>query len=203
MPSIVRNRFLSVLAGLLLVPSAVLAAERWTIGLTLNGVPIEALAVAGAAADSPTVLLVGGLQGNDQTSDAVEREARAFEARSQAQRRFRLLAIPIANPDAQPLQFPPTGAAYRERPESHVLWRWIGTHAPDLALIVGTDSGLAEALSQNVVADVGRIPSRRVEPGAAMLDALTANTESCLSSFSLAHLGHSSFVDSRTSNSKW
>ncbi len=33
--------------------------------------------------------------------------------------------------------------------------------------------------------------------------ALTANTESCLSSAVLAHFGHSSFVDSRTSNSKW
>ncbi|HYE85833.1 MAG TPA: hypothetical protein VEA16_05730 [Vicinamibacterales bacterium] len=33
--------------------------------------------------------------------------------------------------------------------------------------------------------------------------ALTAKTDSCLSSFVLAHLGHSSFVDSRTSNSKW
>ena len=33
--------------------------------------------------------------------------------------------------------------------------------------------------------------------------ALTANTDSCLSSAVLAHFGHSSFVDSRTSSSKW
>jgi len=33
--------------------------------------------------------------------------------------------------------------------------------------------------------------------------ALTAKTDSCLSSFSLAHLGHSNFVDSRTNSSKW
>jgi hypothetical protein len=32
--------------------------------------------------------------------------------------------------------------------------------------------------------------------------ALTANTDSCLSSLVLAHFGHSSFVDSRTSSSK-
>ena len=32
---------------------------------------------------------------------------------------------------------------------------------------------------------------------------LTANTDNCLSSFTLVHFGHSSFVDSRTSNSKW
>jgi hypothetical protein len=32
--------------------------------------------------------------------------------------------------------------------------------------------------------------------------ALTAKTDSCLSSAELAHFGHSSFVDWRTSNSK-
>lgn len=32
--------------------------------------------------------------------------------------------------------------------------------------------------------------------------ALTANTDNCLSSAVLAHLGHSSLVDCRTSNSK-
>jgi hypothetical protein len=78
----------------------------------------------------------------------------------------------------QPLQFPPTGAAYREQIESHLLWRWIGTHAPDLVLIVGPDSGLADALPQNIVADVGRIPARRVEPGEKILDTLTAPIQS-------------------------
>jgi hypothetical protein len=39
---------------------------------------------------------------------------------------------------------------------------------------------------------------------AELLDgALTANTDSCLSSSVLEHFGHSSFVDSRTSSSKW
>ena len=142
-------RILVLLAAVLLVPSAVRAAERWTVGLTANGVPMETLAVAGAAANSPTVLLVGGLQGRDQTSDVVAREVTVFEARSPKQRPFRLLAIPIANPDAQPLQFPPTGAAYREHIESHVLWRWIGTHAPDLVLIVGPVGAGRRALPEH------------------------------------------------------
>jgi rhamnogalacturonyl hydrolase YesR len=158
---------------LLLIPGSAVAADRWTIGLTLSGVPIEAVAVAGPSPASPTVLLVGGTQGNDESAVAVAREVTTFEAVPQNRRRFRLLAIPIANPDAQPLQFPPTGVAYREHVESHVLWRWIGTHAPDMVLIAGPDAGLADALSQNVVADVGRIPARRVDPGAKMLDALT------------------------------
>jgi rhamnogalacturonyl hydrolase YesR len=174
---IVANRALVLLTALLVAPSAVRAAERSTVGLTANGGAIETLAVAGAAADSPTVLLVGGLQGRDHTSDAVAREVAAFEARPPAQRRFRLLAIPAANPDQQPLQFPPAGAAYREHIESHVLWRWIGTHAPDLVLIVGSDAALVEALSQNVVADVGRIPARRTDPQARILDTLTTPIE--------------------------
>jgi rhamnogalacturonyl hydrolase YesR len=172
-PPIVRHRMFVLLAALILVPSSA-HAQRWTIGLTANGAPIEALVVDGAAANAPTVLLLGGLQGKDQTSDAVTREVLAFEARARERRPVRLLAIPIANPEAQPLQFPPTGAAYRDHIESHVLWRWIGTHAPDLTLIVGPDAGLAEALPQNIVADVGRIPARRMEPGARIPDTFGA-----------------------------
>ena len=174
---IVRDRLAVFIVATLLWPPTALAAERWTIGLTAGGATIEALAVAGASVTSPTVLLVGGIEGKDQSTDAVAREVAAFEARPQNQRRFRLLAIPLANPDAQPLQFPPTGAAYRENSESHVLWRWIGTHAPDLVLIAGADAGLAEALSQRVVAEIGRIPARRVESSAKILDALTAPLE--------------------------
>ena len=67
----------------------------------------------------------------------------------------------MANPDHSPLVFPPTGVAYRDKTESHVLWRWIALQAPDLVLIVGGgDAGLAAALSQNTVAGVGRIPAR-------------------------------------------
>ena len=161
----------------LLAPSAVLAADRWTIGLTANGSAIEALAVPGASANSPTLLLVGGIQGNDQSADAVAKEVARFEALSPNRRRFRLLAIPVANPDAQAMQFPPSGAAYREHIESHVLWRWTGSHAPDLVLIAGPDSGLAEALAQNVVGDVGSIPARRVDGGANTLEAITGTIE--------------------------
>ena len=160
-------------AVLLLVPVVATAAERWTIGLTANHSAVEAIAISGASTASPTVLLVGGIAGRDQSADAVARELAAFEQRPQSRRPFRLLAIPVVNPDAQPLQFPPAGVAYREHIESHVLWRWIGTHAPDLVLIVGADGGLGEALSQNAVADIGHIPGRRVEPGSRILAALT------------------------------
>jgi rhamnogalacturonyl hydrolase YesR len=75
------------------------------------------------------------------------------------------------------LQFPPAGVAYREHIESHVLWRWIGTHAPDLVVIAGSDSGLAEALSQNAVAEVGRIPARRVDAATKIVESLTMPVE--------------------------
>jgi rhamnogalacturonyl hydrolase YesR len=145
----------------LLLPVAAPAAERWTIGLSAAGAPIEAATTEGRAADVPTVLLVGGLERTDLSSEAVDREAAAFERLPRSQRAFRLIAIARANPGAQPLQFPPSGVAYREAVESHVLWRWLGTHAPDLVMIAGPDQGLAEALAANVVIGVGRIPAQR------------------------------------------
>lgn len=165
------------LAGLVLLgcQTAASAADRWTIGLATGGAAIEAVVVAGPSESSPTVLLLGGLQGKDASSDAVSREAARVDALPQNRRAFRLLAVPVANPEARPLQFPPAGVAYRENIESHVLWRWIGTHAPDLVLIAGaSDAGLAEQLSQSVVADVGRVPARLVDPSGPLLRSVPA-----------------------------
>jgi len=148
--------------------SPLAAAERWSIGLTAQDAAIEAFTVPGASASAPTVLLIGGIQGPDPSVDAVRREVEAFEKLAAARRAFRLIAIPLANPDAVPLQFPPTGTAYKENAESHVLWRWIGIHAPDLVLLAGHDgnASLATALAGNDVGFVGRIPSRTVSPQA-------------------------------------
>ena len=120
------------------------------------------------------MVLVGGLEGPDQSSDAVDREAADFERIPQDRRAFRLIAVARANPDRQPLQFPPSGVAYREHVESHVLWRWVGTRAPDLVLVAGKDPGLAAALSQNVVLDVGRVPARQVDASTGILASLAA-----------------------------
>jgi unsaturated rhamnogalacturonyl hydrolase len=149
------------------------AAERWTIGLSTSGAPIDAAVIDGRSGSAPTVLLVGGLQGRDSSSEAVAREAAAYEAMPRRRRAFRLIAIAVANPDGQPLQFPPSGVAYRTHIESHVLWRWAGLHAPDLVLVTGPDAGLTEALSQQVVADVGRIPARQVDGTTRFLQTVT------------------------------
>ena len=136
------------------------AAEMFDIGRSGTGQLIEGAAAAAARADAPTVLLIGGLDGADATVVAVREALAAFE-RPRAARRIRVLAVPLANPDGALLEFPPSGAAYRERSESHALWRWIGTQAPDLVLIAGSDRfGLGAALAANAPAGVGLVPSR-------------------------------------------
>ena len=149
------------------------AAEHRDVGLSRNGMRIEAVIVAGPSANAPTVMLVGGLAGNDATCRTVEQEVRRWEALRQDRRHFQLIAIALANPAAEQLQFPPTGVAYRENVVSHVLWRWIGIHAPDLVVIAGNeDSGLADALAKNSVAGVGPIPARRVDVREGILQSL-------------------------------
>ena len=150
------------IAGLLSVVP--LAADASDVGLTENGTVIEAVSVPPQSSALPTVLLVGGLAGPDESVGMVRKELQAFEATQPHRRHFRLLAIPLANPDAARISFPPAGVAYRDNPESHALWRWIAIQAPDLVIIVGNqDFGLADALSQNAVAGVGRIPARLVK----------------------------------------
>lgn len=158
----------------LLLPGSARGADRWTIGLTSGLAPIDATVVPGSSELSPTVLVVSGLAGSDASSDAVEREAAAFDQIPQERRAFRLIAITRANPEARPLQFPPSGVAYPEQAESHVLWRRIATHAPDLVLIVGPDPGLAQALGQGAVLGVGAVPVRRVDPADGFLRSLAA-----------------------------
>jgi rhamnogalacturonyl hydrolase YesR len=126
---------------------------------------------------APTVVLVGGLAGPDGTVAAVRAAVATYAQRRE--RPVRLLAIPLANPDGVALEFVPTGVAYRERSESHALWRWLGTQAPDLVLIAGDeDFGLAAALGSQKVADMGRIPAQRWSGTGDWLQKLGAIAES-------------------------
>src|SRR5258708_5888755 len=111
---------------------SVTAAERTVAGLSASGKPIEALIVPGASPASPTVMLIGGLSGASESAQMVSAAVEDYESDRPSRRRVRLLAIPLANPDKSPLIFPPTGVAYRENVESHMLWRWIALQAPDL-----------------------------------------------------------------------
>jgi rhamnogalacturonyl hydrolase YesR len=161
---------------ILAAPAGLFAADRIAVGLTQTKTIIEAAAVSGASRDAPTILIIGGLQGDENTVRIVTRELNDYAARKQPSRAFRLLAIPQANPDKVRLAFPPAGRAYKENPESHYLWRWIGVQSPDLVLIAGEeDSGLAEALSNNTVAGMGRIPARRAPAKSGLLSSLPKN----------------------------
>jgi len=150
----------AALAGIALLAShGACAQERFDIGLAGSGARIDALAVPATSEAAPTVVLIGGLHGEDATTTAVRAAVAAYQHRRR--RPVQLLAVPLANPDATALVFPPTGIAYREHAESHVLWRWLGALAPDRVLIAdGDDAGLAAALGAQPVADMGRIPAR-------------------------------------------
>jgi rhamnogalacturonyl hydrolase YesR len=140
------------------------AADTVDIGLSTSGARIQAQIVDNTEPDGLTVALIGGMTGNDASFERVSAAARNFEKLGPTQRPFRLLAIPLANPDGATLEFPPSGVAYRENPEANALWRWIGVHAPDLVLIVGEqDFGLARALRETTVAGLGSIPAK-IEP---------------------------------------
>jgi len=144
----------------LLLARPLAAAETFDFGLATSGARIDAVAVDARAESAPTVVLVGGLGGDDDSSAAVRAAVAAYE--KSRRHAVRLLAVPVANPDGVALEFPPTGVAYRERSESHALWRWIGVQAPDLVLIAGgDDAGLAAALGENAAALMGQIPARR------------------------------------------
>lgn len=137
------------------------AAETFDIGLASDGTRIDAVSVQGATDDAPLVILVGGLEGDGEDSAEVRVAVERFDALSQSERGVKLIAIPVANPAGVPLEFPPSGTAYRENAEANTLWRFIGAHGADLVLIAGEDTfGFGDALANEPVALVGRIPSR-------------------------------------------
>jgi unsaturated rhamnogalacturonyl hydrolase len=86
------------------------------------------------------VLIVGGLDGSEATAALVRQQMEWFE-KSSFRGRYALAAIPLGNPDAVKLVFPPPGEAYAAHTESHVLWRFTMVFAPDLLVIAGPDPG--------------------------------------------------------------
>src|SRR5579862_3662441 len=116
-----RRRIEWLACGVLALFAAPGNAESRYVGLAARGTRIETLEVEGGS--GPTVLLLGGMNGADESSKIVKEEVRRFQDSRETGRRFRLLAVPVANPEANKLTFPPAGAAYRDHPESHALWR--------------------------------------------------------------------------------
>jgi unsaturated rhamnogalacturonyl hydrolase len=154
----------------------VVAAETFDIGLGTSGSRIDASAIVASTSSAPTVVLIGGLHGEDASASAVRSAVAAYARRGR--RAVNVLAVPVANPDGAALAFPPSGVAYREHAESNVLWRWLGAQAPDLVLVAGKDdSGLLEALNTEKVADMGRIPARHWSGKISELTALSGTLD--------------------------
>ena len=105
----------AVLLAALFVSRPVDADDRY-VGLTPRGERIKATVLEGASPSSPKVVLVGGLSGPDESVKIVSEETRRFASIQSNRRRFRLLAIPLANPDGNKVMFPPAGVAYRDNP---------------------------------------------------------------------------------------
>jgi rhamnogalacturonyl hydrolase YesR len=169
-----------MVVALLLVSFPAAGAEMQDIGLSARGQVIQATIVRAGSASAPVVVLVGGMGDDARSTASVTDAVASFDKQPQSRRRFTLIGIARANPDNQTrLVFPPIGPAYRDNAESHVLWRWIGIHAPDLVLVAGADeSNLAGALSEQAVAGIGRIPARAVDAKARLLDQIPATIAS-------------------------
>jgi len=133
------------------------------VGLSSNRTLIQAMEVAAASPSAPRVLLISGFSGLSEASTQVQRAVEQYSFLDVASRPVNLLVIPLANPESETLMFPPQGNAYAENPLSHALWRWIGTHSPDLIIIPeANDWGLSAAVQSQPVAGYGEIPVRRV-----------------------------------------
>src|SRR5262245_11566445 len=126
---------LPTLLCILSAPAVLVCADRMVVGLTQTTTAIQAVSIPATAADPPTVLIIGGLNG--QTNELAARELNQYAASEK--RPYRLLAINLANPNRAQLVFPPAGRAYKDNPESHYLWRWIGVQAPDLVLVTSQE----------------------------------------------------------------
>jgi alkaline phosphatase D len=86
----------------------------------------------------PSILIVGGIDGKDESRRAVKAAMRGLEG-TDYDKQFSISFVPDANPDGEDLsEFPPAGKAYNnpKTARAHYLWRWIGMHAPDLVIEV-------------------------------------------------------------------
>ena len=137
------------------------AELNWHVGLTSSRNSIAATGLE-IDPDATTVLYLAGLSGPSESSLELDSLLNEHLANS-ADLTNNLIIISNANPDAEPLHFPPEGEAYTENTVSHVLWRWIGTHAPDLIILEqGEDYGFVEAVRNLGIAGFGTLPVIRL-----------------------------------------
>ncbi|HTR00744.1 MAG TPA: glycoside hydrolase family 88 protein [Candidatus Acidoferrum sp.] len=140
------------------------------IGMSAQQRPIDALSVPAQVANAPQVVVLGGLNGN---AAGIRMVRDAYDAYVNAADNFvDAVFVPVANPDAVPLLFPPNEPAYATNWTAWSLWRWLTTVPPDLVLIAGDDDyELATALMK-AAAIPGSIPLRTVHGADELIAAL-------------------------------
>ena len=133
----------------------------YSCGLTRRGTPVQCLVHRDALAPGPAgkrvlrVLIVGGLAG-DQASVGLALQALDLY-KAQAPPGLAVSAIPCGNPDglaqgqgpgngaggSPTLGYPPADGFFNDPkdPEARYLWRWIGSHPPDLVVEVQAGDG--------------------------------------------------------------
>jgi len=122
------------------------------VGVTRAGAEIRCL-ITGDDFDYATpkvrILMVGGGKSTAAAMQWFYESPRAGRHRD----KFALSAIPDVPVDLSQ-GFPPAGEAYGgPNSEAQYVWRWIGMHAPDLAVVIGgTKAGLVDALGANIPA---------------------------------------------------
>ncbi len=117
-----------------------------SFGVTASGQPM-----AMVAGKTGRVVVIGGLDGSDDSLAAARRVAGARGATA--------LLHKFSDPDR--LVFPPTGDAYAgPAGEAHYLWRYLLQRAPDFVYVVGKSA----AATRMVEALQGKIPAEAVAP---------------------------------------
>lgn len=178
--------------ALLLVPSLASAGElpdfdavkiepliHTAIGVTRRETPIAAFVTAEDAepvTKKSRVLLIGGLDGQRESVDAVLEVLKWFythEDAAEYRKTVLLSAVPCANPDGVLLDkgeengaggkpgrgYPPEEKFYLSKTnvEAQYLWRWLGLHGPDIVIDVRvakeTSWGVPKAANQKWVRD--------------------------------------------------
>ena len=150
---------------LLLLQTSVAAAQdlQLAVGLSSNRTVIRAQGVSAGFQSAPTVLYLAGLNGAADSTAQLRSILLAYSQLDAQHRPINLITLPLANPEAEDLSFPPSGSAYSENPVANSLWRWLGVHAPDLVIIAGDDTaGLGTALQRESVAGIGSIPVQKL-----------------------------------------
>ena len=90
----------------------------WDVGLTESREVISAKGVL-QSNNSPTILYLVGLAGSSSIGSTVENLFEDY-AQETDEAGPNLIMIPYANPEGEPLKFPPEGEAYSENAVSHL-----------------------------------------------------------------------------------